>query len=569
MIHLLTLSIAIILASLSAVTSFADSEALSSSNACEKNESWSGQGALPKSVVDYLSKMLDADITPELGLARAYDLEKSTSAEARLLGYYMEGRAFLMSGLEDNALESFSFVATSEPTNATAKEIQFASLECIARTLRANSGMAVPPIVASHLKSLLQLANSANRKQIPFEIALDVLLEQIGSDAADFRDPLEALSGSGAYENIGRAFVAAQHRDHLQVIANLSPLFASSKHTSLPEGLRHEETRARLLLARSYYATQQFNDAIAQYLKINHRSNEISEVLSELSWSYLQLKRYGDAVGTAVNLRLGEMRSTFAPESLEVAAMSLNELGQIKDSLRTLKTLEQDYLPSYQWLKTRGTQTSPSLYSLAIAYLKSDGSNGVPSKVANEWVRAPLFLAGQSEIHRLFGVKDRYVSFVNSMKDELSRANSDDQESLRRAALALEEHQAPAFEAADHARIQWVDRINQELTRRNARMLATLDDVRENSRMVKIEIFNGASHDMIWLRHHPEFKEGSSKYLSEKNSPSGSEVWNWGKVDMNADHAEVWEDELGAFRAHLQDHCADKNRYLGVSASSH
>jgi tetratricopeptide (TPR) repeat protein len=538
---------------------------LNVSGSCTPKEKWSGQGNLPENVLDNLTDMLAGDIAPALGLARAYDLEKNKSSEARLLGYYMEGRALLMSGLEDTAMEGLTYAATSGSTSPTGNEIQFAAMQCITHILRANPGMPVPATIASNLKSLAALATTPARRQIPSELALDILLDRISQDQTGYDEVLGALSGTGAYENVARGMIAAQKRDHLQVIAHLSPILPANKHANLPEGLKSEETRARLTLARAYYATQQFDEAIAQYQRIDHRSNEISEVLSELGWSYIQLKRYGDAVGIAVNLRLGEMRGTFTPESLEVASMSLNELCQFQESLRTVKTLEHDYEPSYAWLKNKATSNSgPSLYTLAINYLKGNAGD-VPAKVAGEWIRAPLFLSGQSEIHRLFGVKEHYNNLINSMKDALGSAKTADQEPIRQAVLLLQQHQSNTLEAADKTRTQWVDRINAELTRRDARMLAELEDVRENSRMVKIEIYNGASHDMIWRRAHPEFKESDTKFLSEKNSPSGSAVWNWGKVDLNADHAEVWEDELGAFRAHLQDHCSDKDRYLGVS----
>jgi tetratricopeptide (TPR) repeat protein len=548
------------------------SNALTSSSACDRHEKWSGRGTLPSGAIDDLTDLIDGTTPPALGLSRAYELEKNQNAQIRLLGYYMEGRAMILSGQDDSAMDDFAYVAASGSSDQTGSEIELASMQCIAHTLRSNPGMEVPASVATHLKSLAQIANSPAKKQIVSEIALDTVLGAVsaGKPESDAREALETLNGlgagSGPYENLARGFMAAERRDHAQTIAMLSPLFpTNAKHSNLPDGLKHEETRGRLVLARAYYATQHFEDAIAQYQKIDRRSNEISEVLSELSWTYLQEKRYGEAVGTAVNLHLGDMRGTFTPESLEVASMSLNELCQFQDSLRTVSTLEHDYEPSYQWLKNKSNSGS-SLYQLAIAYLKSS-SGEVPAKVANEWIRAPLFLSGQSEIHRLFGAKDRYNALISSIKDEMSDAKKESQESLRQAVLILQQRQAATLDSAERARIRWVDRINAELARRNARMLSELEDVRQNSRMVKIEIYNSASHDMIWLRAHPEFK-GDKKYVSEKSSSSGSDVWNWGKVDPNSDSAEVWEDEVGSFKAHLQDHCAAKDKYLGVSTAS-
>jgi hypothetical protein len=583
--YLLILSAA--LSFLAAGTGYADSagrENLEVSSACTANESWSGQGRVSKDALKALSALINGGLSPALGFARGLDLEKDKSTETRLLGYYMEGRALLLAGQNDAALENFSYIATSPSPSRTGSELQLAAVQCIAGTLRANPGMSVPASVASNLKSLSPLAASSSRRDSRDsidELAFDVLLDQISLNPesatdADLRAPLDALKGTGPYEGFARGFAAARSRAHAQVIAALAPLLNPtnpSKRPSLPEGLKREETHALLLLARAYYATRQFPQANSVYQRIDRRSNEIAETLSELSWSYLQENRYSAAVGTAVSLRLGDMRNTFAPESLEVAAMSLNELCQYQDSLREVKTLERDYEASYRWLKNRAASNGePSLYSLAIAHLKGDASDGAPSKVASEWIRSPVFLSGQSEIHRLFGVKARFITLLSDLKSEFSDAKKDQLDSLQQAVLTLQQRQSVYFEAADRTRGQWVARIEDALTRRNARMLSELDEVHENSRLVEIEIYNGASHDMIWLRAHSEFKKSDSRAVTDKNNDKNSAAsatssWNWGKVDPNSDRTEVWEDELGSFKAHLQDHCSDKDRYLGVKTA--
>ena len=56
-----------------------------------------------------------------------------------------------------------------------------------------------------------------------------------------------------------------------------------------------------------------------------------------------------------------------------------------------------------------------------------------------------------------------------------------------------------------------VARINADLDARTLRMLDQLEEIAENVQLIEIEIYNGASHDIIWQNAHPDYKEIAKK----------------------------------------------------------
>ena len=50
---------------------------------------------------------------------------------------------------------------------------------------------------------------------------------------------------------------------------------------------------------------------------------------------------------------------------------------------------------------------------------------------------------------------------------------------------------------------------------------------------------------------------------------SKEKVWNWGKATFGVteegeDSYEIWEDEVGSFKADLYDNCSSKDKYLSI-----
>lgn len=578
------------------VTASAQAADLHASGACSSAESWSGKGA------GSLNSMISGEVSPTRGYARAIVLEKNvTTPELRAFGLYLEARALNLAGLDTEAMDGFSSLASAAPSPEIAN-IQVAAMECMNVMVLKHPGMSIPADARRNLSVFSRLNLSASHRQVLHELELNTLSSQIaeGARASEIEATLSELKDSGIYQSVGVALIASAQKNYPRVITELTPVFA--KHAVLPGDLARQTTHMRLLLARAYYSTRQYSKAIAQYQLVDRKSNEISEALSELSWSYLMEEHYGDAVGTAVSLRVGEMKQTFAPESTMVMAMALNELCQYQDSLRSIQTLQRDYDSSYHWLRQwSDSRKNQALYPLALQFLKNDNQD-IPPQVAGEWIRSNLFLAGQDEIHRLFGEADKSEAFMKASTQELSAMGEkirdmagdknlgvrEDHEGIHVvstgkdpipvsiSALAeefnqvhdslasLEKRLGESSRALEGLRAQWVDRINAELARRNARMLAQLEEVRENSKLIQIEIYNGASHDMIWRNAHPDYASIAKHFKENIEEPSGSEVWKWGSIDPNSDSVEIWEDELGDFKAGLRNNCKNKEKYLAL-----
>jgi hypothetical protein len=365
-------------------------------------------------------------------------------------------------------------------------------------------------------------------------------------------------------------------------------------------------------LARAHYAAGRYELAASRYQQISRSSNEVTKMLNELSWSYLQARRYGDAVGVATQLQAGDLRNTFAPDAPMITAMALNELCQFPDSLRAVELFQQEYKPAFDWL-SQWSKKKSELYPTAIAYLnkKMDRAT-IPSRVATEWLRSSAFITMQDEINRLYAEQELVKDFIPSvvaeqkeiaeeiregaqdlklvLKDESGmlklympseqkpeKRDVDDMKELQekvashnRLKLVSDswQHTRANFETASAARQKYlVSRINEDLSRRTDKMFTELKDVAENSRMIKVEIYNGASHDIIFQNAHPDYKKIAKKFaqeMREREKEPASRVWDWGAIKTASAKIEVWEDELGAFKARLNDNCSNKNKYLAL-----
>jgi hypothetical protein len=89
--------------------------------------------------------------------------------------------------------------------------------------------------------------------------------------------------------------------------------------------------------------------------------------------------------------------------------------------------------------------------------------------------------------------------------------------------------------------------------------------------LVEVEIYNGASEDIIWQNAHPDFKKVAKEMSDDStNRAPASKVWDWGKAsNITEEGAEIWEDELGSFKANMADNCTSKDKYLAIRSQRH
>jgi hypothetical protein len=310
-----------------------------------------------------------------------------------------------------------------------------------------------------------------------------------------------------------------------------------------------------------------------------------------------------------MNLQAGGLRHTFAPEAPMVLAMALNELCQYPESLRAIRVFLKNYHEPYEWLKKWKASPDQALYSTALHFIQKQEVN-VPVRVASEWVRSPLFISHQEEINLLFDEKDaanqigkigsqEQAKLAQEIKEKARDLRAKIQEaktSLKPGAdlppklvkeLALLRTQVSHYRRLRAAAPSWhqilanhvrrasgieqklVAEINTDLKTKNLLMFAQLEEILENNQLIEVEIYNGASSDLIWQNAHPDYKQVMKKVRDDRSVASADKVWDWGTEKLDdAEAGEIWEDELGSFNAKTFDNCSNKERYLALKRTN-
>lgn len=574
-------------------------ESMAFQHACQPAESWRfperSSGALVPEVESVeFRRTLTGATPPVQGFARALAFRrKSWDAEARAFGEYWMARALFASGLYRASRDAFeSLGARATPV------VQTAALECLLVLQQRFPSFALPEIGSAELEKLLGRSPSDSEMSVVWKYAGAMVRQLLAENKSDgaLKPYLTALVGAGDEEHLAQGLFAVRKSRHMDAVTLLS------KAVDRPNASRYK-AQIRLLLARSYYALKQFDRAAHELKKIDKSSNELAQALSEMGWSALREGKKGEAIGVAVSLSAGVMRRTFAPESAMVMAMALNELCQYPESLRAISLFQRSYDKSYQWLAHR-PKSGSELYPMAVQYLRS--KSGVPDKIGGEWLRSPVFISHQEELNLMESesksaekarqtgsseqhkkaaeLKAKAAELVARVRGErksgkgLSRKLLQDVQGYRES-LATHQDLRSAAEpwrqivetqkkrSADR-RKALVSAIEADLRMRTERMRTQLEEIHENNQLIEVEIFSGATRDIVWQNAHPDYQE-FAKRLSEreKNADSGK-VWNWGTAPIGSDRwSEIWEDEIGSFKSSLFDNCASKEKYLAIQKS--
>jgi hypothetical protein len=576
----------------------AGSESSSASSACSSSESWS----YSKNIGSEWKRTYDASLLPRAvaiqSFGEGWALRASAeNAEEKLFSEYWTSRALYSIEMTGLSHAGFASIAARKVEGGAFGGIRLAALECLLRIQERYPTLTIPDNVVAAFDRLPQ------SDVLDQAVALEIR-KRIGEGRSkpDIEPLFARLQSGGPWEKIARIWMAAHTGDQDQVIQQGRAFLATQ---SWPRPLERYIDTARLILARALYTVGQYKASQEEFKKISKSSNVLAHSLSDLAWAQLRADDYADAIGTAVNLQSGGLRRTFTPESVMVMAMSFNELCHYPESLRAVEHYRKSYSNAYNWLqswKEKGA-SSTGLYSQATAFLRKEGT--LPEKVATEWIRSPHFIARQDEIQMSFQyparaqkartaaadlqrkmarellefiheLKPRYDKAKAAMKDgdrlpnlleqDLGRLKSmaTAYKRLRRAAgpwRSLASHQEAK---ANDDRKRLVKEIEKEASTLNLRMLLQLDEIAENLHFLEVEIYEGATQDIIWQNAHPDYKELVMTFKKESRADVATN-WNWGSVQGGFDGThEIWEDELGSFKAELFDNCSSKDRYLSV-----
>lgn len=530
----------------------------------------------------------------------------------RVFSEYWVSRVLLASGMVHLAEIGFKSILQEDVTRQSAP-FQLAALGCMNLTKRKNGVLSYKPEIISQLKEILEYAQqiAPELRSIIWETSVHLVAAGPEFHSGDsLKRLMQTLEGAGPYEALAKGIHSSElslqaqgNGDHQkQAIQNLQAFFAAP---SLPEGLVPLKDQAYLLLGRAWYSLGGYDKAIASYRKINMRSNEWVHALSELGWSYLMAGYYREAIGVGVGVQSGALKRTFSPETVMVMAMALNEMCYFPESLKMVNKFRKDYQKSYLWLKQEALHPTAS-YKHAIDYARNSPETTVPGAIASEWIRSSIFLTHQDQINlalrerttsnllteqgvreqtqlareiakELHDLRGRYASAKirlkagESLPSDLVKKISHVKSELAR--FARIKNAAPTWRqmlAHFENRIQGVthdsvSHISNYITQVNQRMLAQLEEISENHELLEVEIFNGASDDIIWQNAHPDYKAILNKMKTGKTEAAADKVWDWGNSVGGLDgRGEIWEDEVGSLSANLHDNCESKDKYLAI-----
>jgi len=340
---------------------------------------------------------------------------------------------------------------------------------------------------------------------------------------------------------------------------------------------------ANLLLGRSFYSIGRFKEAVDTFQKIDKRSNLQIDAMNDLAWSYLLSERYAEALGIALQLRSGALKNTFTPESVMIAAMVLNETCSYPDAVRMIQSFVHDYEKTFDWLIADHSSLNP--YQEIIAGLKNQSST--PIKIRTEWMKSASFMVRQTEINLLIENSRKIALMPAKIKifqQDLALKNSSilktlirdlkianlkttiEPEMAQRLLSAKKEirrmirfNQASKIlvsvvkkydQSIPQEKTKLVSKINRDLNQKDKEMLSLLKAVRENVDLIEVEVYNGASREMVRIEN------------DKKKAPAAAPTfettlaWNWGRFPASdIDRAEIWEDEMGAMKANITNHC--------------
>ena len=576
--------------------------------ACTPRETWTfGTSIADEKRADF-NAFLKQTMKPVQAFAEGLAFRSiAQTPEGKLFGEYWAARALFDAKLVHLAFDGFVAVA-ARPHAASLSGVQLAAVDCLVQITQRYPSLVIPAKVSDQFWDLRADATTPAEKEILWLAGGQLLRQQLADGAKPDRKSLEhtltLVHGSGAYEPFHRALAAASRRDHNQVIMELSKFLETQP---MPPPLKRFVDPAHILIARALYSMQQFDRAASHLKQVTKASNELVNSLSELSWAFLMNDRYSEAIGTSMNLQAGSLRRTFAPEAGMVMAMSLNELCQYPESVYAISALKHAYDQSYRWLSTwrsaRDAGQAPNLYTMAVQFLRKQSK--VPERVASEWVRSPLVISSQEEINLIFDegessgalgrtgvpeqrrIAEQIIRMARDLKPKFQQAKMRRQgrEALppkigeELAALKREvghfkrlQHAAPIWRAVlAHAQKKapvtektLVTTITHDIENRTQRMLDQMEEIAENVQMIEVEIYNGASQDIIWQNAHPDYKAIARKMKDDTTGPA-ERVWDWGRALASAEgDTEIWEDELGSFKANLYNNCSSKDRYLAL-----
>ncbi|MCM0606406.1 MAG: hypothetical protein KA715_09980 [Xanthomonadaceae bacterium] len=566
---------------------------------CTLSESWKFGEALEPEFVQSFEVGLKNKLSPVQSFSEAIAYRKmGGSDEARSFAEYWISKSLHRAGLTHIAQFGWTVIAARE-VNPRTEGIQRASLECLLVVRDKNPTIEIPQQIFDRLKDY---PPSPTRSRTAGVWARQIIASP--SSNQNLEEVMKLITPNSEEFQLVSGMSELAKKSYSQATIKLKAFLANKK---LPEHLDRFKESASILLSRAYYTTGKYQDAVHELKKISRSSNELAQSLTELAWAHLKAENYTDAVGTGISLQSAGMKRTFSPEGLMVMSMALNELCQYPDAIKAISLYKKQYEKAFKWLEKNHNENL-NWYQLALEFLQKKSE--IPPNVVTEWIRGPGFITRQEEINLLIKEKEFAAKLQKSGAAELNdmgtqilihiqkirpkvistletlKADETLPEGLRRELNSLREEinhyerlrkgagpwkkiLANHMKRAPRIQEKLVREINDQMADKTKRMFTILDEITDNLQLIEVEIYSGASQDIVWQNAHPDYK-GKAKQIDDQNqSKKTSTDWNWGKVEGGlSGQGEVWEDEVGSFKADVVNNCASKEKYMQIRAQN-
>jgi hypothetical protein len=552
--------------------------------ACQSDEKWSDM-PLSKFWSERFYQYSSGRVSAVEGMAFAQKLRQE--AETRFEEFFSEywlSAALMKSGHFPLAAMGFEKILSRLPEQKEFNDLRIASFDCLAEL--------------HHLLPSRQLDRKlfSALNALPAGDTRDYWAYRWAIEQEDFKTALKLISTHSPYRHAVKALHFNRQEEWSQA-ANEAENFlkVAPKARFVKSQLNHW----RLFAGRMFYSASLFSKAQEHWSLVDKRSNELVQALTELSWSQLKSGNLNAAIGTALSLQTGWLSHTYSPEALMVMAMALNETCHYPESMRSIELLRKQYEPLVRWLQDHKKDSHAQLYSALASALKKTGD--VPYRLSSEWIRSPRFLARQDEINKLLMMDQSDKALIETAKTrqkarvtqllKLVKEVKKDVEVARRSDPAREDFPewlniklemlrgelldynalrdfAPIWSRAQKANQGLVSMRKQELVKEiekhivdtNRRILSQLADIYDNLKFVEIEIYQGATQDMILSNSNPDIDRKIASLRQRKEFQLNANELNWGQISTEKlGESEIWEDELGGFKADLPNKCSKAN----------
>lgn len=569
--------------------------------ACQSGETWGFSLSIPKEVRVQYRRALKGKLSEALSYSEALALEKRAhDTQLKTFAQYWVARALFEKRFLHLAEPLFEAIAEKSP-HPEIFGIQVGALDCLNRIHATHPRILPWPKVEGNLKKFsVWIDQSAWKKEgraVLLETLSHLILAEMGHGPSPKRMGflMGFLQEDDSLFHLARGLSLTEKKEYSAAADELEKYFKKDR----PDYLDRYEDPVRLTLARLYYQMDQFPQAKSHFQKIRKDSNHMVRAISEIAWVHLITDQYDEAVGAALSLTKGGLGNTFSPDGIMVLSMAFSELCQYSPALKAVQFFHKTYRPTYDWL-TAHLRDQP--YPLLTNYLRGTQSP-VPPPILTEWARSSVFITHQDEINRYLDFEKEAGAFLRAQLEEGRRLGVEITElatNIRERLQKFREENRkkkspdplPHTLVADQKKLKDLKNLhahlrtsniefkkvaNQERTRipgkkaalvaaingdllaKNQRMLSKLNSIVENIYLLKIEIYNGASQDIVWKEAHPDYHQFAQNLKERMESGLSDRVLNWGQSTQ-----EVWIDELGNLTAQVYDNCASKDRYLAV-----